>query len=78
MINHSPIILDIAGTTLTKIDVERLMHPLTGGVILFSRNWESRAQLHALCLHIKHRLRGNEPHRRRAVLPYFKSVVCAV
>lgn len=53
MINHSPIILDIAGTTLTKIDVERLMHPLTGGVILFSRNWESRAQLHALCQDIK-------------------------
>jgi len=53
MINHSPIILDIAGTSLAQVDVERLMHPLTGGVILFSRNWESRAQLSALCSDIK-------------------------
>ena len=53
MINHSPIILDIAGTALTQIDAQRLMHPLTGGVILFARNWESRDQLSALCQDIK-------------------------
>ncbi len=51
--NHSPIIIDIAGLTLTKLDVERLMHPLTGGIILFSRNWESREQLSLLCASIK-------------------------
>lgn len=53
MINHSPIILDIAGTALSQIDAQRLMHPLTGGVILFARNWESRDQLSALCQDIK-------------------------
>jgi len=53
MINHCPIVLDIAGTRLTKVDIERLMHPLTGGIILFSRNWESREQLSALCSDIK-------------------------
>jgi len=53
MINHCPIILDIAGKELTSIDVTRLMHPLTGGVILFARNWESREQLSLLCQEIK-------------------------
>lgn len=53
MITHSPVILDIAGTTLTKVDTDRLLHPLSGGVILFSRNWHSRAQLTALCNDIK-------------------------
>ena len=53
MINQSPIIIDIAGLTLTKIDVKRLLHPLTGGVILFTRNWQSREQLSSLCRDIK-------------------------
>ena len=38
---------------MTKIDRQRLKHPLVGGVILFGRNWESRAQLSALCAEIK-------------------------
>jgi len=42
---HSPVILDIAGTTLTADDRRRLAHPLTGGMILFARHFESRAQL---------------------------------
>lgn len=42
---HSPVILDIASTTLTETDRRRLAHPLTGGVILFARNWQNRAQL---------------------------------
>lgn len=50
---HSPVILDIAGLSLSKIDKKRLKHPLTGGVILFARNWESRDQLAALCSSIK-------------------------
>jgi beta-N-acetylhexosaminidase len=51
--NHSPIILDIAGTALTAVDKRRLKHPLTGGVILFARNWQDRDQLTALCVAIK-------------------------
>ena len=50
---HSPVILDVAGTTLTAADRRRLAHPLTGGVILFGRNWQDRAQLTTLCCDIK-------------------------
>jgi beta-N-acetylhexosaminidase len=50
---HAPLIIDIAGLTLTKTDRQRLKHPLTGGLILFARNWENRAQLSALCAEIK-------------------------
>ncbi len=50
---HAPIILDVAGTALSAADKRRLEHPLTGGVILFARNWQSRDQLTALCLAIK-------------------------
>ena len=46
---HAPLILDIAGTELTDVDRRRLAHPLTGGMILFGRNWQSRAQLSDLC-----------------------------
>jgi beta-N-acetylhexosaminidase len=50
---HAPIILDVAGTELTAVDKKRLAHPLTGGVILFARNWQDRAQLTQLCADIK-------------------------
>jgi beta-N-acetylhexosaminidase len=53
MIQHAPIILDVAGLSLTKVDKKRLAHPLTGGVILFGRNWQGRAQLTQLCAQIK-------------------------
>ena len=42
------VMLDIPGTALTDDDRRRLTHPLTGGVILFSRNLQSPAQLAAL------------------------------
>ena len=45
MTPHAPLIIDIAGTRLTDTDRRRLAHPLTGGVILFARNWQDRAQL---------------------------------
>jgi beta-N-acetylhexosaminidase len=50
---HSPLILDIAGLQLSAVDRRRLKHPLTGGVILFARNWRDRAQLSELCQQIK-------------------------
>ena len=43
-----PVMLDVASTTLTRDDRRRLAHQNTGGVILFARNFESRAQLCAL------------------------------
>ncbi len=57
--NHlhlGPVMLDVAGAALTDHDRKRLMHPLTGGVILFSRNFQSPAQLAALTAEI-HALR---------------------
>jgi len=48
-----PVVVDIAGTELTGDEIVRLGHPLVGGVILFSRNFESRAQLIALCRQIR-------------------------
>ena len=53
MSTHAPLILDIEGHSLTATDRRRLVHPLTGGMILFGRNWQSRAQLTDLCLEIK-------------------------
>jgi beta-N-acetylhexosaminidase len=43
-----PVMLDVLGTTLTADDARRIAHPMTGGVILFSRHYENRAQLTAL------------------------------
>jgi len=53
MPEHAPLIIDIAGTALADVDRQRLAHPLVGGLILFARNWESRAQLTALCAAVK-------------------------
>ena len=51
-----PGMLDVVGKSLSDDDLRRLHHPLTGGVILFARNYESRAQVTALCAEI-HRAR---------------------
>lgn len=53
MTQHAPLIIDIAGTSLNKADRRRLKHPLVGGIILFARNWQDRAQLSSLCREIK-------------------------
>ena len=53
MNEHAPLILDIAGPELTDADRRRLEHPLTGGVILFARNWRGREQLADLCADMK-------------------------
>ncbi len=59
-----PVMLDIAGTHLTDGDIRRLLHPLTGGVILFSRNYSNNCQLTELTQQI-HALRN--PHLLIAV-----------
>lgn len=43
-----PLMIDIAGTSLDAADRDVLRHPLVGGIILFSRNFESIEQLAAL------------------------------
>ena len=43
-----PVMLDVAGLTLTDDDRKRLAHQQVGGVILFSRNYESPEQLKQL------------------------------
>jgi len=45
--------LDLEGSSLTTEEIELLRHPLTGGVILFSRNFESQPQIQELCLKIR-------------------------
>jgi len=50
---HSPVVLDVAGLALEADDRRRLAHPLTGGVILFARNWRDRRQLTDLVAEIK-------------------------
>ena len=49
----APVVLDVAGTTLSEDDRRRLAHPLTGGLILFGRNWQDRRQLTELVAEIK-------------------------
>jgi beta-N-acetylhexosaminidase len=50
---HAPVVLDIAGTALDDNDRRRLKHPLTGGLILFARNWADRRQLVELTAEVK-------------------------
>lgn len=45
---YGPVMLDVAGTSLSRDDIRRIADPLTGGVILFARNYASRAQLFEL------------------------------
>lgn len=43
-----PIMLDVAGLSLTGTERKRLLHPMVGGVILFARNYASPEQLSGL------------------------------
>ncbi len=51
------VMLDIEGHEITDEERERLIHPNTGGVILFSRNFHSVEQIMSLCSEI-HSLRN--------------------
>ncbi len=48
-----PVMLDIEGHELTEEDKKLLRNPLTGGVILFSRNFSSAEQLKMLVASVK-------------------------
>jgi beta-N-acetylhexosaminidase len=48
-----PLMIDVQGTTLTQEDGDVLAHPLVGGVILFTRNFESIEQLERLVADIR-------------------------
>lgn len=48
-----PIMLDLQGLELTPEEHEMLLHPYVGGVILFSRNYQSPEQVSALSASIR-------------------------
>lgn len=48
-----PLMVDLVGLEMTQEEAEILQHPLVGGVILFSRNYESPEQLTALTSSIR-------------------------
>lgn len=53
------VMLDIEGQQLSVVERDRLRHPIVGGVILFTRNYESPEQVKSLIDEI-HALRGED------------------
>ena len=47
------VFIDIAGATLTADDTRRLQHPATGGLVLFSRNYQTPEQITELIAEIR-------------------------
>ena len=48
-----PLMIDVEGTRLAEVERDRLSHEAVGGVILFSRNYQSPAQLRTLIQSIR-------------------------
>lgn len=46
--SHGPLMFDLSSIELSQEECDMLKHPATGGVILFSRNYESPAQIQEL------------------------------
>ncbi|CAC9977967.1 beta-N-acetylglucosaminidase (EC 3.2.1.52) [uncultured Gammaproteobacteria bacterium] len=53
MKNLGPIMMDVSGLTLTEIEKMQLIKPSIGGVILFTRNFESISQVTSLIKDIR-------------------------
>jgi beta-N-acetylhexosaminidase len=47
------LIMDLQGTTLLQDEKELILHPLVGGLILFSRNYETPEQVEALIKQVR-------------------------
>lgn len=54
-----PIMIDIEGQSLTQYDRDKIRHPNTGAIILFSRNFENPQQISALIDDIRHSRQGD-------------------
>ncbi|EQD42818.1 beta-hexosaminidase, partial [mine drainage metagenome] len=61
--NPGPVMLDVAGLELRPEEKDLLRHPATGGIILFSRNYENSAQV----THLIRSLRAVRPELLVAV-----------
>ena len=51
--NLGPILIGLSGTKLDQHSREQLSHPAVGGVVLFTRNFEDKAQLEKLVSEIR-------------------------
>lgn len=54
-----PVMIDIQGLTLTALEQEKIEHPNTGAVILFSRNYNAPEQITTLISHIRKARKGD-------------------
>ncbi len=54
-----PLVIDVDGLTLNAEDRELIAHPLTGGVVLFARNYQSKEQLSELTRQIRESRHGH-------------------
>ena len=54
-----PVMIDVAGLTLTAEEKERINHPNTGAIILFSRNYQDPQQISALITEIRAARQGD-------------------
>jgi beta-N-acetylhexosaminidase len=58
-LDFGPIMLDIQGLTLDVVEKEKINHPNTGAVILFSRNYQDPEQVSTLIQSIRKARNGN-------------------
>ncbi len=54
----APVMLDLSGIEITQDEIDLLNHPFTGGVIFFTRNYESAEQLARLVTTVRESAKG--------------------